>query len=45
VVALVTGSAAADRVIDAWRAEGFWGFGTRIAGIDVPVLATTETSP
>jgi mevalonate kinase len=45
VVALVTGSAAAERVIDAWKAEGFWGFGTRIAGFDVPVLATTETSP
>jgi mevalonate kinase len=44
VVALVTGSGAAERVLDAWKTEGFWGFGARIAGVDVPVLATTETS-
>jgi mevalonate kinase len=45
VIALVTGSAAAERVLDAWKADGFWGFGTRIAGVDVPMVATTETSP
>jgi mevalonate kinase len=44
VVALVSGVGAADRVLEAWKADGFWGFGTRIAGIDVPALATTETS-
>jgi len=44
VVALVSGGGAADRVLEAWKADGFWGFGTRIAGIDVPALATTETS-
>ncbi len=45
VIALVTGAAAAERVLEAWKADGFWGFGTRIAGVDVPVHATTETSP
>lgn len=45
VVALVTGNAAAERVLHAWKADGFWGFGTRIAGLDLPAHVATEMSP
>jgi len=45
VVALVAGSAVAERVLLAWKADGFWGFSTRVAGGEVPALVGAETSP
>jgi mevalonate kinase len=45
VVALVSGNAAAERVLAAWGVEGFWGFSTRVAGFEVPAIAAAETSP
>jgi mevalonate kinase len=36
VVALVGGASIADRVLEAWKGEGFSGFSTRLAGHDVP---------
>jgi mevalonate kinase len=44
VVALVPGASVAERVLEAWKAEGFWGFSTRLAGGDVPHLDAAETS-
>jgi hypothetical protein len=45
VVALVAGAAVAERVLLAWKADGFWGFSTRVAGGEVPYLVGAETSP
>jgi mevalonate kinase len=45
VVALVAGAASAERVLAAWKSEGFWGFSTRVAGFEVPVQLGAETSP
>jgi mevalonate kinase len=36
VVALVGGASIAERVLEAWKSDGFWGFSTRLAGCDVP---------
>jgi mevalonate kinase len=45
VVALVSGAPAADRVLGAWKAEGFWGFSTKVAGGEVPAHFGAEASP
>jgi len=45
VVALVGGASVAERVLEAWKSEGFWGFSTRLAGGDVPHHDVAETSP
>jgi mevalonate kinase len=45
VVALASGAAAAQRILDAWTAEGFWGFSTRLAGGDVSHLDSAGTAP
>jgi mevalonate kinase len=45
VVALAGGATNAQRILDAWTAEGFWGFSTRLAGGDVPHLDAAGTAP
>jgi mevalonate kinase len=44
VVALVGGDSVAERVLEAWKGDGFWGFSTRLAGVDVPHVDAVETS-
>jgi len=45
VVALVASAAVAERVLLAWKGDGFWGFSTRVAGGEVPSVVGAETSP
>jgi mevalonate kinase len=43
VVALVGGPVIAERVLEAWRAKGFWGFSTRLAGHEASFVEATGT--
>jgi mevalonate kinase len=45
VVALVGGTAIAERVLAAWKEEGFSGFSTQLGGVDAPHLDAVETAP
>jgi mevalonate kinase len=42
VVALVEGSQVADRVLDAWKGEGFDGFTTTVAAVEAPPTRLAE---
>jgi mevalonate kinase len=42
VVALVEGAQVADRVLDAWKAEGFDGFATTVAAVEAPPARLAE---
>jgi mevalonate kinase len=45
VVALVSSNAAAEKVIEAWRAIGFDGFAARVAGVEPRRALVSESSP
>ena len=44
VVALVASASVAERVLLAWKEEGFWGFSTRVAGSEVLHAVGAEVS-
>jgi mevalonate kinase len=45
VVALVPGGAVAERVLTAWRAEGFECFATKVSGVELAEPAMSESLP